>query len=282
MLVHRPRFDDWSLPKGKLKRGEHALAAACREVSEETGIQPSAGARLPTVSYQVWVDDALVDKVVDYWAMTVASELSLAGGDQRTAFAPGPEVDAMAWLGVGEALGRLSYPHDRRVVTAFAELPPLHSPVVLLRHASASERGSWPGSDLERPLDPAGVKRAHRLATVLGCFTPRRLISGSPRRCMQTLEPLAAAVELEIEVDTAFDETADPHTAAKRLQAFGCEAGPADAGAVVVCSQGGLIPPALATLVGSGSAAQYHARKGAGWVLSFADDAHLVAADQLE
>lgn len=112
--MHRPRFDDWSLPKGKLKRHEHPLAAAVREVREETGVRALVGARLPTVSYDVWAGDELREKVVDYWAMTVAGEASWRAGR---------EVDEVIWLPVDKALKQLSYPHDRRVLRAFAELP---------------------------------------------------------------------------------------------------------------------------------------------------------------
>ena len=72
LLVHRPRHDDWSLPKGKIKRGEHPLAGAVREVHEETGVRGLPGVRLPTVTYEVWAGDSLVDKQVDYWAMTAS------------------------------------------------------------------------------------------------------------------------------------------------------------------------------------------------------------------
>jgi len=272
VLVHRPRFDDWSLPKGKLKRGEHPLPAACREVSEETGVRPSVGPRLPTVSYSVWARDALVDKVVDYWAMSVAAD----GG-----FTAGAEVDALAWLPADQALDRLSYAHDLRVVATFAELPPLRPPIVLVRHASAGEPGSWPGPDTDRPLDPSGLARAEDLAELLRCFTPARLISASPRRCAQTLETLAARVDLPIEVDPVFDESEDPGFATKRLQALAMELeSPAGSGSTVVCSQGGLIPPVIAGLTG-GSPASYRTPKGTGWVLSFTDNAVLAAADEL-
>ena len=66
--MHRPRYDDWSLPKGKLHPGELALAAAVREVTEETGVRPVVGRRLPTQRYELGPDR----KYVDYWAMTPA------------------------------------------------------------------------------------------------------------------------------------------------------------------------------------------------------------------
>jgi 8-oxo-dGTP diphosphatase len=258
VLVHRPRFDDWSLPKGKLKKGEHPLAGAVREVREETGIHGLVGPRLPTVQYDVWSRDSLVEKFVDYWAMVVAD-------DDRGLFTPGREVDDIAWLPVSQALDRLSYPHDKRVLRAYAELPMVHRPVVLIRHASAGERGSWPGPDEARPLDESGKHQAEYLAALLPHFGPTRLVSAEPVRCVETLAPLAAAMRLSIDVDARFNESARPDAAAEALRS---SANPD--GTLVVCSQGGLIPGAISTLNG-GAPARYRVSKGDGWVLSFAE-----------
>jgi 8-oxo-dGTP diphosphatase len=103
LLVHRPRYDDWSFPKGKLTRGESDDAAALREVEEETGYRCELGTDLGTVEY---VDGRGRDKVVRYWAMTVV------GGE----FAPNAEVDLVAWLPTESARERLTYPHDRGVL----------------------------------------------------------------------------------------------------------------------------------------------------------------------
>jgi 8-oxo-dGTP diphosphatase len=265
LLVHRPRYDDWSLPKGKLKRDEHPIVGACREVHEETAVDVSVAARLPTVSYTTHIAGRAAPKVVDYWAMTVVAD---AG------FTPGAEIDAIRWLDVDRALRRLSYGHDVSVLSAFVELPTLAAPVVLLRHASAGDRKAWTGPDAERPLDPDGVGRARELARILRCFHPERLISASPARCRQTLVPLAEATGRAVEVDEVFDESGDPHLAARRLRRLG--GGP---GCVVVCSQRALIPGALAELTGARPEA-YATAKGAGWVLSFAD-ANLAVLDQL-
>jgi 8-oxo-dGTP diphosphatase len=221
-------------------------------VLEETGIRGAVGARLPTVRYEVWASDALADKVVDYWTMSVIDD---AG------FTPGSEVDQRAWVALPEALKRLSYPHDKRVLAAFAELPPVGPPVLLLRHATAGTRRRWNGPDRERPLDSLGLATAARLGDVVPSLAPQRLISASPRRCVQTLEPLAAALQLSIEVDASFDEGSDPGAAAKELRRL------ADV-PTVVCSQGGLIAPALARIPGSG-ATPHETAKGAGWVLCF-------------
>jgi len=103
-LVHRPRYDDWSLPKGKLRRGEHPLVTACREVAEETGVQATAGKRLDIEHY----DTALGPKAVEYWVMH----------GQDSPFTPTAEVDRLAWLSLADALLRLRYRggerHDRR------------------------------------------------------------------------------------------------------------------------------------------------------------------------
>lgn len=106
-LVHRPKYDDWSFPKGKLKRGEEWLAAALREVEEETGHTARPGARLPTLRYEV----NRRPKEVRYWAAEAT------GG----AFVPNDEVDRVLWLSPGAARARLTQPHDRDLVHALLD-----------------------------------------------------------------------------------------------------------------------------------------------------------------
>ncbi len=105
LLVHRPRYDDWTLPKGKLDPGETARAAALREVEEETGLRCRLGPPLPSVRY---TDRQQRAKRVRYWAMEVDG-----GG-----FAPNDEVDEVCWLRLGPAAERLTYAHDRPVLEA--------------------------------------------------------------------------------------------------------------------------------------------------------------------
>lgn len=107
-VVHRPRYDDWSLPKGKLDFGETFMEAARREVREETGLECDLGPELETVEY---VDHEGRSKVVRYWSMTVT------GG----AFAPNDEVDELAWLTVDAAVDRLTHADDIRVVTSLLD-----------------------------------------------------------------------------------------------------------------------------------------------------------------
>ena len=254
VLVHRPRFDDWSLPKGKVKRHEHPVVGAVREVREEAGVRAIVGARLPTVSYDVWSGDQLVPKVVDYWAMTVTGEMP---------FQPGREVDELAWLPLEEAMARATYPHDRRVLRAFSELPRLTRPILLLRHGSAGEREAWTGPDADRPLDDLGQRQAGALARLLPSFGPGVLVSAEPQRCRETLAPAARSLGLTVVLDGRFNEETRPELAAARLRDL---AGPE--AAVVVCSQGALIPEAVARLDGR-SAVRYRTAKGEGWSLSF-------------
>jgi 8-oxo-dGTP diphosphatase len=278
LLVHRPRYDDWSLPKGKLKRGEHPLAGALREVEEETGVRGIPGARLPTATYEVWSHDSLVDKQVDYWAMRVDPALNPpvpAGDGPRGDFSPGDEVDDIAWVPVSEALNRLSYAHDRRVLRAFADLPALTRPVVLLRHATAGERLTDPGADRSRALDEHGERQAAALAPLLALFGPARLVSAEPLRCQQTLAELAFRRNQKVEMDQRFNEDASPGDAAQAIRRLA-----STDQAAVVCSQGKLIPAVIAQLRAELDPQRYRTAKGDGWVLSFAGE-RLAAVDLL-
>jgi 8-oxo-dGTP diphosphatase len=105
-MVHRPRYDDWSLPKGKCDKGEGDADCALREVREETGLTCVLGAELPSTQYR---DNKGRDKTVRYWAMEPVSG----------AFSPNSEVDEIRWLAMPEAVNLLSYDHDRPVVEAF-------------------------------------------------------------------------------------------------------------------------------------------------------------------
>jgi phosphohistidine phosphatase SixA/ADP-ribose pyrophosphatase YjhB (NUDIX family) len=265
-LVHRPRYDDWSLPKGKLDRGEHPLVAACREVVEETGIAPVAGPRLPTVAYTV----AGAPKTVDYWVMRAKATAH--------EFTPNDEVDGLRWVPQDGALDLLTYAHDRPLVERFAALHPVTGIVLLIRHGKAGSRKAWPGDDHDRPLDEEGQAQAARLAAVLPCYAPERLVSADPVRCVQTMDPLAAALGIEVETDPVFSEEQhpqDPGRAADRLRKLA-----ASTGVVAVCSQGAVIPDVVRQLIADLDLdpESVVSRKGSVWVLSFRGET-VVAAD---
>lgn len=109
LLVHRPRYDDWTFPKGKLDPGETEVEAACREVAEETGLACRPGPELALVRYR---DARGRPKTVRYWSMTVEGERADGPDDPD-------EVDELAWVDVATARARLSYGRDRTVLDAF-------------------------------------------------------------------------------------------------------------------------------------------------------------------
>jgi 8-oxo-dGTP diphosphatase len=180
LLVHRKKYDDWSLPKGKTEPGEPLPVTAVREVLEEGGARLALGRRLVSVRYNVGGRP----KRVHYWAARVLSV------DERAV--PNSEVDEVAWVPAARAVGRVSYVHDHGVLADFAARPAGTVPLILLRHAKAVAKGSWKRSDTVRPLDDSGRYDAKALADLLACFDPRpRLISSTAVRCTDTLRPLS-------------------------------------------------------------------------------------------
>ncbi|HEU4427042.1 MAG TPA: NUDIX hydrolase [Pilimelia sp.] len=261
-LVHRPRYDDWSLPKGKLVAGEHPLVGAVREVAEETEVRAVPQVRLPTARYEARGRP----KVVDYWLMRVRA---------TDAFQPTAEVDDLRWTPLADAAGLVTYDHDAVVLRHAAALPAVTAVVLLVRHGYAGERDEWSGPDAVRPLDDVGLAQAYALADLLMIFGPRRLVSATPDRCQQTLAPLAAATGLPVDLAEAFDEAAPSEAAASgllRLALDGREP-------VVVCSQGKLIPRLL-ELISPEPGRDFATPKGTGWLLAFAGD-RLVGADRV-
>ncbi|GAA4592146.1 8-oxo-dGTP diphosphatase [Actinoplanes octamycinicus] len=266
-LVHRPRYDDWSLPKGTVKRGEPDLAAAVREVAEETGAQGIPELGLPEVAYRL--PDGR-PKTVRFWLMRAAT----SGPVQDTG-----EVDKLTWLPVREAAGRLTYPDERPLLDLVAGLPPITAVVALVRHAHAGERKHWSGPDSLRPISAKGQRQAGLVAERLATFQPRRLVAATPLRCSQTLQPVVAATGLPLLVDTAFAEPDEPSGLPARLRAAQERlAELRTAGRVVVCSQGKLMPPLLARLTGDGDAEAYRTRKGDGWLLTWSGATLLAAS----
>jgi 8-oxo-(d)GTP phosphatase len=198
VLVHRPKYDDWSFPKGKLEPGEHVLLAAVREVAEETGLRVTLGHRLPPVRYAVTGSR----KRVDYWTATAAPG--------PASFVPNREIDAIAWLAASKAAAQLTYQRDAETLTAFRAGPLRTVPLILVRHASAGRKSDWRGDDQFRPLDAEGTKDAAMLADLLCCFgsgSATRVISSPAERCMATVRPYAARAGVEIETELAFELT---------------------------------------------------------------------------
>ena len=268
-VVHRPKYDDWSLPKGKLDPGETAMIAAVREVAEETGLSTRLGRYLGKVTYPVTGHRKL--KRVDYWSARIDD------GE----FASNSEVDRLQWLTMDRVMDALSYPMDRTIIRNFLRYPPDTATLLLVRHAKAGHRDRFSGPDGERPLDKNGIAQALALTPNLAAFGPAEVYSAPPLRCTQTVEPLADELGVEIGIEPTMSETAyatAPDAALRRIR----ELVSPDT-VRVICSQGKVIPPLMAAWaeIDGVTLPPARNRKGSAWVLSVADG-RLVAADHLD
>lgn len=267
-LVHRPRHDDWSFPKGKLEPGETAPFAAVREVAEEAGVAVTLGPSLGEIRYQV----AEGAKLVRYWAAPAG-----AGS-----FAVNEETDELAWVPPSRARELLTYPHDLDVLARFVARGRPSSILVLVRHAKAGSRQNWDGPDALRPLSSPGREQAGALAGFLALFGPRRIVSAPPLRCRDTVAPLASALGLTVADEPLLGEEgywADPTAGFERFRALAAEPG-----VTLIAGQGGVIPDVVSELVKRFpqpgiDAAEVPARKASTWVLGFAADGALSSAD---
>jgi 8-oxo-(d)GTP phosphatase len=238
-LVHRPSHADWTLPKGKLEPGEHVVAAAVREVAEETGYRVALGRPLPTRRY-------LVEgrrKQVRYW---VAKGGELASNS----FVPGPEVDELAWLPLTEARERLSYAHDAELVGAFDKEPAETVPLVVLRHAKAVKRSAWKGTiDNARPLATVGVGQGRRLVPLMAAYGIRRVHTSDATRCRDTVAGYAASRDLPLIDEPLMSEDGHEHAPkAARGRAVELLHEPEP---LVVCSHRPVLPDLLRELLAS-------------------------------
>jgi 8-oxo-dGTP diphosphatase len=268
-VVHRPKYDDWSLPKGKLDPGETPMVAAVREVAEETGLGTRLGRYLGRVTYPVTGHRKL--KRVDYWSATVTDG----------AFSTNSEVDVLRWHRLDQVMNALSYPMDRTIIRQFLRHPPDTATLLLLRHAKAGRRDRFSGPDDERPLDATGRAQAQSLAHSLAAFGVAEIYAAPPRRCVQTVEPLAEKLGIDIALEPLMSETAyaaAPDAALKRVR----ELVSPDT-VRLISSQGKVIPPLLAEWaeIDGLTLPPARNRKGSVWVLSVANG-RLVAADHLD
>lgn len=264
-VVHRPRYDDWSLPKGKVDPGESLPVTAVRELAEETGFNSILEARIGTTGYPLTES---ARKEVTYWS-------AVAQGGR---FEPNSEVDEIRWLPLDESADLVSYALDRKILHRFEKAPKTDSMLMLVRHAKAGSRSEWNGNDELRPLDKSGRTQAEMLAPMLRAFGVLRLYSAPRVRCEQTLLPLADELGVEVGVETSLSDEAfleDPESARARLVALA-----AGTGVAAVCSQGTAIPGIIGSLAAEAGidVGDTSTKKAGAWALGF-DGASLVSAD---
>jgi phosphohistidine phosphatase SixA/ADP-ribose pyrophosphatase YjhB (NUDIX family) len=183
-LIHRPKYQDWSFPKGKLEEREHVIAAAYRETVEETGFDVRLGRDLGEISYETQFGV----KTVRYWSAKFLNEVGTTNP---------VEVDEVKWLPIAIANDFLQRDLDRVVLQRFAEIDLDSHGLILLRHAKAVAREDWQGDDLDRPLSALGEAQAKRLISSLSPFGIREIHSSSAVRCYETISPIARALNLD-------------------------------------------------------------------------------------
>jgi 8-oxo-(d)GTP phosphatase len=186
LIIHRKRYDDWTLPKGKVEVGESVPACAVREVREETGVTIRLNVPLDSISYEA--GNAGLKKV-DYWGGVVLDAVPRA---------PDAEVDVVSWLPVRAALGRLTYSHDHFLVQQCLAQPPT-TPLIILRHAKAMDRKDWSRKDQARPINSRGRRQSAMLVPMLEAYGVSKLVSSTSTRCLATLLPYADERKITIE-----------------------------------------------------------------------------------
>ncbi|MBL0704277.1 NUDIX hydrolase [Sinomonas cellulolyticus] len=206
LLIHRPRYDDWSWPKGKLDDGETLPECAAREVREEIGVDARLGIPLPTTHYRV----SAGLKAVHYWALQLERSANLRPD--------GREVDQVHWCGPEEAELLLSNQTDVLPLKALAEAHRKGTlatrPLILLRHAKAKPRSSWTKAEGDRTLAASGVRQAQAVGRLLTVWKPRRVVTSPWRRCLDTVLPYVRASREKVKIRLVDDLT--EHRAARK------------------------------------------------------------------
>lgn len=259
LVIHRPHYDDWSLPKGKVDPGETLPATATREIHEETGYHVRLGKLLGRVTYPVQGRT----KAVYYWTARC----------EDGEFTPNNEVDEIRWLPVEEAQKLVSYDVDREIIAKAAKRFALRptSRLILVRHAHAHSRQGWGGDDNLRPLDRKGDRQAASLPTMLTGWRATRILTAEPDRCVETARRMADAWSLPLDIDPLLGDNAwiaNQAAAQRRFREL-----IDDGGITVVVSQGLVIPDVIAQLSAEGTLPidEITCKKAGTWVLTFTD-----------
>lgn len=251
LVVHRPRYDDWTFPKGKDETGEDSIEAALREVNEETGQHPHLISMVGETSYPV--NGAI--KLVRWYGMRVK---------EPSPFTPNTEVDEIRWLDAEEAPGLLSYDHDRELLEKVDfEALLTTGTLYLVRHGAAGDRHTWTGDDRLRPLSSKGELQALGLAKTLMDRRVEAIFTSPYVRCVQTVKPLAEATGLQIVEHPALSE-GEGGKASRALvrDMVGTN--------TVLCSHGDVIPALMGWMINRGMTlkSDFDCKKGSTWEIA--------------
>ena len=252
LLVHRQRYDDWSLPKGKLDDRENYRQAALREIEEETRITPRAVAKLGTIAYETPNRN---HKVVRYW---------LTEAEKVRRFRPNKEVDDMVWLSAKNARRLATYSRDREVLDWAIRLveEPRAVRVFLVRHVDAGKAKHWDGDDRKRPISKLGRTQAAALDDLLTRFPTTQVLTSPATRCRQTVTPVASALGTKSRVIEPLEEFSHPESLAAFMKTLVGEA-------AIMCSHGDVISGYIGMTAAEGAHLDGPLRwaKGSVWVL---------------
>jgi len=233
LLIRRPRYKDWTLPKGKLDRGEGPAEAAFREVREETGFQCRPVLELGSIGYQL---DSGRLKAVRYWLMEA----------EKGKFAKNNEVDKVVWLKESDAIERLSFRKDKDVLAWAAQLEanPSRGRIHLVRHGTAGRRSNSK-SDIKRPLSKKGIRQANKIGRRLSRIPVERVLSSSYRRCTATVAPLANSIATPIEDEERLVEGSSLKKTLRLISELRGQA-------AVLCTHGDIVSDLIGHLVSEG------------------------------
>ncbi|KRB38849.1 NUDIX hydrolase [Microbacterium sp. Root180] len=242
LLIHRTRYRDVTLPKGKVDPGEMLAETAVREIFEETGIRVALGMPVGVSRYRL---PSKRTKIVHYWSAE-ATEAAI----RASAFVPNKEIAAIEWVTAKKARSRLSYPVDLEILEHFLQLVDegvLRTfPIIVLRHAKALGREEWDGEDAARPLAPRGKKQANSIVGPLLAFGARKIVSSPAVRCMKTVTPLAAALGRKVEKSSLISQDAWEEGESDARTIIGQRV--RGRKAAVLCSHGPVLPDILSEL----------------------------------
>jgi 8-oxo-(d)GTP phosphatase len=242
LLVHRTKYRDATLPKGKVDPGEALPTTAVREIHEETGIRVHLG--VPVVVSVYHLPNGR-EKIVHYWAAEATDDAV-----RQSDFVPNKEIAAIEWLTVKKARARLSYPVDIEILDAFAALVDKGAlqtfPIIVLRHAKATPRDGWKRADTDRPLTARGRRQADAIVPALAAFGPRRIVSSPAARCLATVGPLSAALDRKVDETSLISQDAWEQGDADVRTVIGARVRARKP--VVLCSHGPVLPDILSEL----------------------------------